>query len=201
MRPVRAIGLKRSEDFLDRIEGEQPVDGSQMRLDGGLARIGLQTVGDIEILNPNHVICTLDEGAEIRMEFTVNNGKGYVPAEQNRPDDAPIGLIAIDSIYSPVRRVAYRVENTREGQVLYELARPLVDGLDALETEFKSRLKGLEGGELNIAAGASTIIYLLPELIAEFRRAHPEVQLRLHNVTGKDGLALIRSDEVDLAVG
>jgi DNA-directed RNA polymerase subunit alpha len=78
----------------------------------------IQVVADIEILNPNHVLCTLDEGTTLRMELTVNTGKGYVPAEKNRPDDAPIGLIAIDSIYSPVRRVAYRVENTREGQVL-----------------------------------------------------------------------------------
>jgi DNA-directed RNA polymerase subunit alpha len=78
----------------------------------------IQVVADTEILNPNHVLCTLDEGATLRMELTVNTGKGYVPAEKNRPDDAPIGLIAIDSIYSPVRRVAYRVENTREGQVL-----------------------------------------------------------------------------------
>ncbi len=78
----------------------------------------IQVVSDMEILNPNHVICTLDDGASIRMELTVNTGKGYVPAELNRPDDAPIGLIAVDSIYSPVRRVAYRVENTREGQVL-----------------------------------------------------------------------------------
>ncbi|QRM55208.1 DNA-directed RNA polymerase subunit alpha [Sinorhizobium sp. BG8] len=78
----------------------------------------IQTVGDIEILNPNHVICTLDEGAEIRMEFTVNNGKGYVPAERNRSEDAPIGLIPVDSLYSPVKKVSYKVENTREGQVL-----------------------------------------------------------------------------------
>jgi DNA-directed RNA polymerase subunit alpha len=78
----------------------------------------IQVTGDIEILNPEHVICTLDEGASIRMELTVNTGKGYVPAEKNRPDDAPIGLIAVDSLYSPVKRVAYRVDNTREGQVL-----------------------------------------------------------------------------------
>ncbi|MDX2235519.1 MAG: DNA-directed RNA polymerase subunit alpha [Hyphomonadaceae bacterium] len=78
----------------------------------------IQTTGDIEILNPDHVICTLDDGAQIRMELTVNTGKGYVPAEKNRPDDAPIGLIAVDSLYSPVKRVAYRVDNTREGQVL-----------------------------------------------------------------------------------
>lgn len=78
----------------------------------------IQTVGDIEVLNPELVICTLDEGAEIRMEFTVNTGKGYVPADRNRPEDAPIGLMAVDSIYSPVKKVSYRVENTREGQVL-----------------------------------------------------------------------------------
>ena len=78
----------------------------------------IQTVGDIEILNPDHVICTLDEGAEIRMEFTVDTGKGYVPADRNRPEDAPIGLIPVDSLYSPVKKVSYRVENTREGQVL-----------------------------------------------------------------------------------
>jgi DNA-directed RNA polymerase subunit alpha len=85
---------------------------------GEVKASAIQTVSDMEILNPDHVICTLDEGASIRMELTINNGKGYVPAEQNRPDDAPIGLIAIDAIYSPVKRVAYRVENTREGQVL-----------------------------------------------------------------------------------
>ena len=64
------------------------------------------------------MLCTLDEGAEIRMEFTVETGKGYVPAERNRPEDAPIGLIPVDSLYSPVRKVSYKVENTREGQIL-----------------------------------------------------------------------------------
>jgi len=73
---------------------------------------------DIEVLNPGLVICTLDDGAEISLEMTVNNGKGYVPADRNRPDDAPIGLIPIDALYSPVTSVAYKVENTREGQIL-----------------------------------------------------------------------------------
>lgn len=85
---------------------------------------GVVTAGDIEetadikILNPEHPICTLDEDAGIRMEFTVDNGKGYVAADRNRPEDAPIGLIPVDSLYSPVKRVSYKVENTREGQVL-----------------------------------------------------------------------------------
>ncbi|MVA97514.1 DNA-directed RNA polymerase subunit alpha [Nitratireductor sp. CAU 1489] len=78
----------------------------------------IQTVGDIEVLNPDHAICTLDEGAEIRMEFTVDTGKGYIAAERNRAEDAPIGLIPVDSLYSPVKKVSYKVENTREGQVL-----------------------------------------------------------------------------------
>ncbi|HWK38126.1 MAG TPA: DNA-directed RNA polymerase subunit alpha [Hyphomicrobium sp.] len=73
---------------------------------------------DVEILNPEHVICTLDQGAAIRMEFTADMGKGYVAADRNRPEDAPIGLIPVDSLYSPVKKVSYKVENTREGQIL-----------------------------------------------------------------------------------
>ncbi len=72
----------------------------------------------IEVLNRDHVICHLDDGAELYMEMTVTTGKGYVAAEKNRPEDAPIGLIPIDSIYSPVKKVSYEVTPTREGQVL-----------------------------------------------------------------------------------
>ena len=98
-------------------------------------------------------------------------------------------------------RIGRRLSMTREGEALYELARPLVDGIDGIEGEFRARLKGMDAGELNIAAGSSTILYLLPQLVAAFREAHPQIQLKLHNVTGADGLARIRSDEVDLAVG
>ncbi len=78
----------------------------------------IEATSEIDILNPDHVICTLDEGASIRMEFATDTGKGYVPAERNRPDDAPIGLVPVDSLFSPVRKVSYRVSNTREGQIL-----------------------------------------------------------------------------------
>jgi len=85
----------------------------------GAAKAGdIEAGPDVEILNPEHVICHLDQGASIRMEFTADMGKGYVPAERNRPDDAPIGLIPVDSLYTPVKKVSYRVENTREGQIL-----------------------------------------------------------------------------------
>ena len=77
----------------------------------------IQCPGGVEILNPGLVLCTLDKGAVVSMELTAELGKGYVPAVQNRPEDAPIGLIPVDALYSPVRKVAYRVENTRVGQV------------------------------------------------------------------------------------
>jgi DNA-directed RNA polymerase subunit alpha len=102
-----------------KMEGDGPKRMVVRKQGPGIVTAGdIQTVGDVEILNPDHVICTLDEGAEIRMEFTVDNGKGYVPADRNRADDAPIGLIPVDSLYSPVKKVSYKVENTREGQVL-----------------------------------------------------------------------------------
>ena len=77
----------------------------------------IQSGHDIEIMNPDLVLCTLDDGASLGMEFTVDLGRGYVPASANRPEDAPIGLIPGDAIYSPVRRVSDRVEQTRVGQV------------------------------------------------------------------------------------
>jgi DNA-directed RNA polymerase subunit alpha len=72
---------------------------------------------DIDVMNRDLVICTLDDGARFDMEMTVETGKGYVPGSQNRPEDAPIGLIPVDAVFSPVRKVAYRVENSRVGQV------------------------------------------------------------------------------------
>ena len=78
----------------------------------------IATSGDIEVMNPTLVLCHLDEGATLNMELTADIGKGYVPAANNRPADAPIGLIPVDAIYSPVRQVAYKVENTRVGQEL-----------------------------------------------------------------------------------
>ncbi len=71
---------------------------------------------DIEILSPDTPLCTLDDGASIHFEMTVESGRGYVPAEQNRPEDSPIGLIPVDAIYSPVRKVSWHVEDTRVGQ-------------------------------------------------------------------------------------
>ena len=73
---------------------------------------------DIEILNPDFIICNLDEGTKFHMELTVNSGKGYVPANLNKIKDPPLGLIAIDSLFSPVKKVSYSVSTAREGKAL-----------------------------------------------------------------------------------
>ena len=78
----------------------------------------IAVAGDIQVMNPNLLICHLDEGATLNMELTADIGKGYVAATANRPADAPIGLIPVDALYSPVKQVSYKVENTRVGQEL-----------------------------------------------------------------------------------
>ncbi len=101
-----------------RMYGEGP-KRMRLRANGpGEVRAGaIETGHDIDIMNPEMVICTLDAGTRLTMELTVENGKGYLPGTQNRAEDAPIGLIPVDALFSPVRKVSYRVENTRVGQV------------------------------------------------------------------------------------
>ncbi len=77
----------------------------------------IKTPAEIEIVNKDHVLFTLNEGVNFHAELMIETGKGYVPASQNRPADAPIGLIPIDALYSPVKQVSYKVENSRVGQV------------------------------------------------------------------------------------
>jgi DNA-directed RNA polymerase subunit alpha len=108
---IKEIALRLHSDGVKRMVLKKEGPGAAKASD-------IEASSEVEILNPDHVICTLDQGASIRMEFTAAMGKGYIPAERNRPDDAPIGLIPVDSLYSPVKKVSYRVENTREGQIL-----------------------------------------------------------------------------------
>ena len=102
-----------------RMEGDQPRRLQLSATGPGEVTAGqIATTGDIEVMNQDLVLCHLDEGATLNMELTVEAGKGYVPAAANRPADAPIGLIPVDALYSPVRQVSYKVENTRVGQEL-----------------------------------------------------------------------------------
>ena len=102
-----------------RMEAEGPKRVTIQAKGPGQVKAGdIQTSAGIDVLNPEHAICHLDDGAELFMEMTVENGKGYVAADRNKSEDQPIGTISIDAIYSPVRRVSYDVQPTREGQVL-----------------------------------------------------------------------------------
>jgi DNA-binding transcriptional LysR family regulator len=94
------------------------------------------------------------------------------------------------------------IQLTPQGAKLLDMAQPLVEGIDTINERFKSEVRGsLDTGEVVIAAGESTIIYILPKLVDRFRRKYPKIHVQLRNVTGKDGLAMIRDDEVDFAVG
>lgn len=84
------------------------------------------TDSDIEIVNPDHYLFTIGEGASLKATLTVNSGRGYVPADQNKKDDAPVGILAVDSIYTPVTKVNYQVEPARVGSN---------DGFDKLTLE------------------------------------------------------------------
>jgi DNA-binding transcriptional LysR family regulator len=94
-----------------------------------------------------------------------------------------------------------RIELTHDGQRLLELAGPLVDALDGLEENFASLREAADRGTVNIAAGGSTIQYLLPRYVERFMHEYSQVDVRLHNVTGKAGLAALRDGEIDFAVG
>ena len=85
---------------------------------GEIKASDITPVQDIEILNPELVICNLDENTKFHMEMTVGNGKGYVPAVMNKPEEPPLGLIPIDSLFSPVKRVSYSISTAREGKAL-----------------------------------------------------------------------------------
>jgi DNA-directed RNA polymerase subunit alpha len=77
----------------------------------------IETSGDVEILNPEQVIAHLDADGKLDMEMVVRLGRGYVSADENRSDELPVGMISIDSIFAPVRRVSYSVSNARVGQM------------------------------------------------------------------------------------
>jgi len=109
---IKSLAIKNNSDevktaYID-FEGEGVVTAADIRVDS-----------DVEILNPELVIATLSGGANSRLEIemTITNGRGYISSEKNKTDELPIGVIAIDSIYTPVDRVNMTVENTRVGQM------------------------------------------------------------------------------------
>ena len=156
---------------------------------GGPARAkDIEAGSDVEILNPEHVICTLDQGASIRMEFTAAMGKGYVPAERNRPDDAPIGLIPVDSLYSPVKKVSYKVENTREGQILdYDKLTMQVETDGSIKAE-------------DAVALAARILQDQLSVFINFEEPKRAVEERAHPELAFNAALLKKVDELELSV-
>lgn len=94
-----------------------------------------------------------------------------------------------------------RIRLTPDGRTLYELALPLVDGIDALPEQFAQRNQSVHAGRLDIAAGESSTLYLLPELLKQFMQQYPKVRIKLHQVAAKDMLSALRNDQVDFGVG
>ena len=85
---------------------------------GEIKAKNINEIAGVKILNPDLTICNLDEKTKFHMELTVKSGKGYVPAEKNKSEDAPLGLIPIDALFSPVKKVSFAVSNAREGKSL-----------------------------------------------------------------------------------
>jgi DNA-directed RNA polymerase subunit alpha len=172
-----------------RMYGEEP-KRMRLRANGpGEIRAGsIETGHDIDILNPELVICTLDSGARIVMELTVESGKGYVPATQNRPEDAPIGLIPVDALFSPVRKVSYRVENTRVGQVTdYDRLSVRVETNGAVTPE-------------DAVALAARILQDQLQLFINFEEPrHPSEEIRPNELPFNKNL-LRKVDELELSV-
>ena len=155
----------------------------------GPARAGdIESSTEVEVLNPDHIICNLDQGASIRMEFTAATGKGYVAAERNRPEDAQIGLIPIDSLYSPVKRVSYKVENTREGQILdYDKLTMTVETDGSIRAE-------------DAVALAARILQDQLSIFINFEEPKKAVEERTHPELSFNAALLKKVDELELSV-
>ncbi len=155
----------------------------------GIVKAGdIEASSEVEILNPEHIICTLDQGASIRMEFSATMGKGYVPAERNRPDDAPIGLIPVDSLFSPVKRVSYRIENTREGQIL---------NYDKLTMQIET--DGSISAEDSVALAARVLQDQLAVFV-NFEEPKKAVEEQRHPELAFNAALLKKVDELELSV-
>ncbi len=99
-------GWRRSKTIYIDAKGPGVVTGNDIKTDG-----------DVEVVNKDLHIATLDDDGRLYMELTVNKGRGYVTQNKNKSDELPLSAIAVDSIYTPVKRVNFTVENTRVGQI------------------------------------------------------------------------------------
>ena len=105
------------KNLVVRLHGDGPVTAHlEADQEGPVEARHIQLPADAEIMNPDLHICTLEKGGRLSMELTIVKGRGWVPAERNKQPDQPIGVVAVDSLFNPVQRVNFQVENTRVGQ-------------------------------------------------------------------------------------
>lgn len=142
---------------------------------------------DVEILNPDVKLCTLDKGATLNIEFTCETGRGYVPASQNRPENAPIGLIPVDAIFSPVRKVSYKIDNSRVGKVT-----------DYDKLTMKVETDGTMTPETAVALSARILQDQL-SLFINFEEKHEEIKMEKEE-SSIDKRFLKKVDELELSV-
>jgi len=109
---LKQIRLKRTIEDFDNEKIVIKVSGQDVLKAGNLSNV----LSGFEILNPELVICRMEPDVKMQMELTVSKGRGYVPAEENQPEDAEFGLIAIDAIFTPIKNVKYSIENYRVEQ-------------------------------------------------------------------------------------
>ena len=108
----KQVRFKQQIDSVDSESVSVAISGQKQLTAGDLQKF----ISGFEVLNPELVICNLDESVHLNFEFTIEKGRGYVPAEENKKATAPIGTIAIDSIYTPIKNVKYTIENFRVEQ-------------------------------------------------------------------------------------
>jgi len=156
---------------------------------GPVTAADIKTGADVEVLNPDLHIATLDNDGHLEMEITVEKGRGYVPAERNKKPDQPIGVIPVDSIFTPIRRVNHSVENTRVGQM----------------TDFdKLTLEIWTNGSIKPDEAASLAARILSEHLGLFIRLTEEisdVEIMVEKEENeKDKLMEMPIEELDLSV-
>lgn len=147
------------------------------------------TDSDIEIVNPDHYLFTIAEGKTFKAILTVNSGRGYVPAEGNKKDDAPVGTLAVDSIYTPVKKVSYQVEPARVGSN---------DGFDKLTLEINTNGTIIPEDALGLSA---RILMEHLGLFTDLTEVAKSAEVMKETETASDDRMLDRTiEELDLSV-
>ncbi|BCV23117.1 DNA-directed RNA polymerase subunit alpha [Moorella sp. Hama-1] len=175
-----ALKLHSEEPRVIRIEAE----------DEGVVTAGdIITGADVEVLNPELIIATVEKGGRLFMEMTVEKGRGYASADKNKNEDQPIGIIPVDSLFSPIHRVNYKVENTRVGKIT---------DYDKLTLEVWT--DGSIAPDEAVSSAAKILIEHMRLFLGLTERVSDEVTMVEKEEDTKDRLMDMSIEELDLSV-